>query len=377
MKLNEDLLMEAVKNAKDTTYLTHNYHPFPAKFVPHLPQILIKQFSSLGDKVLDPFSGSGTTLVEAMLLGRHSIGTDINPISVLASNVKTTPLSGAEIELIENCLTELEQADTAADYTKHIPEFHGRDHWFMPHVQNELAMLRLKITTRTKSESNTRHFLDLAFSSIVNLVSNQDSDTRYAAVEKNVPVGKPTKLLIQRASAMLERMKAFVNKAHDVTTDARLADSRQLDFIEDVSIDLLVTSPPYANTYDYYLYHKHRMNWLGLNWKGAMDDEIGSRNKHSSKKEEIDTYIDDMQQSFVQFARVMKPGAYAIFIIGDSVIRDVLHKADDIVRNIAEPLGFEWVDCITYDLGLASKMFSRSFRRTDKEEHIILLRRQG
>ena len=377
MKLNEDLLMEAVKNAKDTTYLTHNYHPFPAKFIPHLPQILIKQFSSLGDKVLDPFSGSGTTLVEAMLLGRHSIGTDINPISVLASNVKTTPLSGAEIELIENCLTELEQADTAADYTKHIPEFHGRDHWFMPHVQNELAMLRLKITTRTKSESNTRHFLDLAFSSIVNLVSNQDSDTRYAAVEKNVPVGKPTKLLIQRASAMLERMKAFVNKAHDVTTDARLADSRQLDFIEDVSIDLLVTSPPYANTYDYYLYHKHRMNWLGLNWKGAMDDEIGSRNKHSSKKEEIDTYIDDMQQSFVQFARVMKPGAYAIFIIGDSVIRDVLHKADDIVRNIAEPLGFEWVDCITYDLGLASKMFSRSFRRTDKEEHIILLRRQG
>lgn len=377
MKLNEDLLMEAVKNAKDTTYLTHNYHPFPAKFIPHLPQILIKQFSSLGDKVLDPFSGSGTTLVEAMLLGRHSIGTDINPISVLASNVKTSPLSGAEIELIENCLTELEQADTAADYTKHIPEFHGRDHWFMPHVQNELAMLRLKITTRTKSESNTRHFLDLAFSSIVNLVSNQDSDTRYAAVEKNVPVGKPTKLLIQRASAMLERMKAFVNKAHDVTTDARLADSRQLDFIEDVSIDLLVTSPPYANTYDYYLYHKHRMNWLGLNWKGAMDDEIGSRNKHSSKKEEIDTYIDDMQQSFVQFARVMKPGAYAIFIIGDSVIRDVLHKADDIVRNIAEPLGFEWVDCITYDLGLASKMFSRSFRRTDKEEHIILLRRQG
>ena len=377
MKLNEDLLMEAVKNAKDTTYLTHNYHPFPAKFIPHLPQILIKQFSSLGDKVLDPFSGSGTTLVEAMLLGRHSIGTDINPISVLASNVKTSPLSGAEIDLIENCLAELEQADAAADYTKHIPEFHGRDHWFMPHVQNELAMLRLKITTRTKSESNTRHFLDLAFSSIVNLVSNQDSDTRYAAVEKIVPVGKPTKLLIQRASAMLERMKSFVDKAHDVTTDARLADSRHLDFIEDVSIDLLVTSPPYANTYDYYLYHKHRMNWLGLNWKGAMNDEIGSRNKHSSKKEEIDTYIDDMQQSFVQFARVMKPGAYAIFIIGDSVIRDVLHKADDIVRNIAEPLGFEWVDCITYDLGLASKMFSRSFRRTDKEEHIILLRLQG
>ena len=245
----------------------------------------------------------------------------------------------------------------------------------MPHVQNELAMLRSTITNLTEPESSTRLFLDLAFSSIVNLVSNQDSDTRYAAVEKDVPVGKPTKLMIQRTTMMLDRMKDFVTKAEDVTADARLADSRQLGFIEDASIDLLVTSPPYANTYDYYLYHKHRMNWLGLNWKGAMDDEIGSRNKHSSKKEEIDLYVSDMQQSFVHFARILKPGAYAIFIIGDSVIRDVLHKADDIVRNIAEPLGFEWVDCVTYDLGLASKMFSRSFRRTDKEEHIILLRR--
>ena len=77
------------------------------------------------------------------------------------------------------------------------------------------------------------------------------------------------------------------------------------------------------------------MNWLGLNCERAMDDEIGSRNK--TQEEEIDLYVSDMQHSFVHFARILKPGAYAIFIIGDSVIRDVLHKADDIVRNIAEP----------------------------------------
>jgi len=375
MKLNEELLMESVKNAKLTTYLTHNYHPFPAKFIPQLPNILIQQFSKPGDAVFDPFCGSGTTLVEATLLGRHSIGTDINPISVLASKVKTTPLTAEEMGLIERITSTLEKSDPKTDYSEYVPEFHGRDHWFMPHVQNELAMLRSTIADLTEPESSTRLFLDLAFSSIVNLVSNQDSDTRYAAVEKDVPVGKPTKLMIQRTTMMLDRMKEFVTKAEDVATEARLADSRQLGFIEDKGIDLLVTSPPYANTYDYYLYHKHRMNWLGLNWRDAMDDEIGSRNKHSSKKEEIDQYVSDMKQSFVHFARILKPGAYAIFIIGDSVIRDVLHKADDIVRSIAEPLGFEWVDCVTYDLGLASKMFSRSFRRTDKEEHIILLRR--
>ena len=98
------------------------------------------------------------------------------------------------------------------------------------------------------------------------------------------------------------------------------------------------------------------MNWLGLNWKEAMDDEIGSRNKHSSKKREIDLYISDMEKSFRHFA-VLKPGAYAIFVIGDSVIRDVLHKADEIVRSISEPLGFEWIDCVTYDLDLQARCF--------------------
>ena len=81
---------------------------------------------------------------------------------------------------------------------------------------------------------------------------------------------------------MLERMKAFVNKAHDVTTDARLADSRQLDFIEDVA-SICWSLSSYANTYDYYLYHKHH-ELARPKLKGAMDDEIGSRNKHSSKK---------------------------------------------------------------------------------------------
>ena len=170
MFLNEELLMESVINAKDTTYLTHNYHPFPAKFIPHIPQILVEQFSKPGDRVFDPFCGSGTTLVEATLLGRSSIGTDINPISVLASKVKTTQLSPEEIGLIEKCISTLQESDPKADYSRHIPEFHGRDHWFMSHVQNELAMLRSTITNLTEPESSNRLFLDLAFSSIVRTV---------------------------------------------------------------------------------------------------------------------------------------------------------------------------------------------------------------
>jgi len=374
MVLSDTALISAVKDAKETTYLTHNFHPFPAKFIPQIPRILIEQFSEPGDTVFDPFCGSGTTLVESSLLGRNSIGTDINPISILASRVKTTPLDTDQVRLVSSTVSAIKDRSQEGRLSQDIPEFHGRDHWFMGHVQHELAMQREVIMAMTGDDTPERLFLDLAFSSVVNRVSNQDSDTRYAAIEKDVPQGRATALLEAKVDSMLPRMAEFSSSATGLTR-VELADSRELGFLSDSSIDLLVTSPPYANTYDYYLYHKHRMNWLGLNWKDAMDDEIGSRNKHSSKKEEIGLYSDDMQRSFEHFARVVRPGGHAILVIGDSVIRDVLHKADDIVRSIAEPLGFEWVDCVTYDLGLASKMFSRAFRRTDKEEHIILLRR--
>ena len=374
MVLSDTALISAVKDAKETTYLTHNFHPFPAKFIPQIPRILIEQFSEPGDTVFDPFCGSGTTLVESSLLGRNSIGTDINPISILASRVKTTPLDADQVGLVSSTVSAIKDRIQEGRLSQDIPEFHGRDHWFMEHVQHELAMQREVILEMTGDDTPERLFLDLAFSSVVNRVSNQDSDTRYAAIEKDVPQGRATALLEAKVDSMLPRMAEFSSSATGLTR-VELADSRELGFLDESSIDLLVTSPPYANTYDYYLYHKHRMNWLGLNWKDAMDDEIGSRNKHSSKKEEIGLYSDDMQRSFEHFARVVRPGGHAILVIGDSVIRDVLHKADDIVRSIAEPLGFEWVDCVTYDLGLASKMFSRAFRRSDKEEHIILLRR--
>src|SRR5271165_4146595 len=66
-----------------TTYLTHGLHPYPAKYIPQIPHALINALSHSGDTVADIFCGSGTTLVESMLLGRHAIGIDANPLSSL------------------------------------------------------------------------------------------------------------------------------------------------------------------------------------------------------------------------------------------------------------------------------------------------------
>ncbi len=89
----------------DTMYLTHSLHPYPAKFPPQLPNVILSKFGKKGQTVLDPFCGSGTTLVEARLLGFNAIGVDVNGLSSLLSKVKATPLSDEEIATIKDFIS--------------------------------------------------------------------------------------------------------------------------------------------------------------------------------------------------------------------------------------------------------------------------------
>ena len=84
-------------SAAKTAYLTHNLHPYPAKFIPQIPNALIQELSSSGETVADIFCGSGTTLLEALYLQRRAIGIDASPLAVLISRAKTTPLSGRRL----------------------------------------------------------------------------------------------------------------------------------------------------------------------------------------------------------------------------------------------------------------------------------------
>src|SRR3989338_8936038 len=95
-----------------TNHATHDFHPYPAKFIPQIPNNLIKIFTKENEVVYDPFCGSGTTVVESVLEHRRAIGNDANPLAVLISKVKSTPLSERKIGLIENALSKIVQSIT-------------------------------------------------------------------------------------------------------------------------------------------------------------------------------------------------------------------------------------------------------------------------
>jgi site-specific DNA-methyltransferase (cytosine-N4-specific) len=153
------------------------------------------------------------------------------------------------------------------------------------------------------------------------------------------------------------------------------ADSRNLDFIPDNSIDIIITSPPYANTYDYYLYHKFRKRWLDLDVKFAQYNEIGSRREYSSLKEKKEKWNEDLIKCFSEMQRVLKPNHFAFIVIGDSVIKKELIKIEKEISEFAPKIGFKVNEILSSDLSNHSKIFNPSYAQKGKKEHLIILQK--
>ena len=158
----------------DRAYASHNFHSLPAKFPPQLSRKFIQWLTGSGDLVLDPMMGSGTTILEAFLLDRRSVGFDIDPLALRLCKAKVT---AASVErLAETGHQVLEQANFALQHDTDLlvnllnSRFDGAsyefvNYWFLPETQFELIALIHQI--EKVQDRIIREFLELVFSAII------------------------------------------------------------------------------------------------------------------------------------------------------------------------------------------------------------------
>lgn len=349
----------------------HSIHPYPAKFISEIPRNLIKIIGVPKDTwILDPFCGSGTTLTEAQLAGIPSLGIDLNPIACLMSSVKTRPLTKSLVPFAEKTISEARNGMTNID----IPNIPNLDHWFKRVVQEEVARLLLAIDLIPDEEIEVKEALKLALSSILVRVSNQDSDTRYVAVEKNIHSDD----VYQNFLAASDRISSVKTSYRPKTWQAKIFQKNILTVTkEDISkpVGLVITSPPYPNAYEYWLYHKYRMFWLGYDPLAVKKSEIGARAHYFKKNHPtVDDFKKQMQFLLTLLHNVMVNGGHACIIIGRSKIHGEIIDNASIIMKIAEKVGFTTIEILQRKIAENRKSFNLSHANI-KTEHILVFKK--
>jgi len=350
--------------------ITHNgiegIHPYPAKFIAELPRALLGTLPIPPDTaLLDPFCGCGTTLAECQRMGLPSVGIDLNPIACLAARVKTSSRPFGLKKAVANVVEQARQ-DSAVT----IPPIPNLDHWFDRPIQHALAALTEAIDATSVV---FRDAMRLALSSIVVRVSRQESDTRYAAIEKNV-TGSDVFALFRRAAFRLDNALAERNyplaPADVFEADVLTFDPSRIG----TRIGMIVTSPPYPNAYEYWLYHKYRMYWLGFDPLAVKAREIGARAHFFKRNHHTEhDFARQMAQTLDLIRRVLVPGGYACFVMGRSRIHG---RIVDNVRIIEEAAaGFDRVFSTERTLSASRKSFNLSHANIRTERVLVLKRR--
>lgn len=350
----------------------HGIHPYPAKFVPQIPRHLLECFHAVvGGPVLDPFCGSGTTLVECQSLGIRSFGIDLNPIATLVSRVKTDPPTE---QLVPIASELVESASQLADGT--LPDIPRLDHWFTDGGSTALA--KLTRTLLTLGDRRVRDALSVALSRIIVRVSRQESDTRYAAVDRAINESDVYTLFLKSA-AMLDG--AFETTHGDMfhegapaeilTKDILLVDPSEMPF----EFGLIITSPPYPNAYEYWLYHKYRMYWLGEDPITVRNSEIGARHHYFSGTPATPVdFLDQMSHCFKLFRAITLPRAIVCVVVGRSIIRGQEIDNAKYLREAATNHGFDYAASATRKIPKTRKAFNPVHGTITTEKILIFSR---
>ena len=341
-------------------------HPYPAKFISQIPQKIIECLDIPKDTIIfDPFCGSGTSLITAQNMGYESLGIDLNPIATLITKVATSVMP----KDFNNKLISLKEKYKKIKI-KTLPEIPNLDHWFKKSIQVEIEKIYQSILF--EQDKNTRNIFFLALSSIIVRVSNQESDTRYAAVKKNISSSDVFSFFINVLESYQNVLSKHKLPLSTVITNNSLCINHS---IFQKKIGLTITSPPYPNAYEYWLYHKYRMYWLRYDPLLVKENEIGARPLYFKKEpENIENFKEYMSKIFSILYKNTIDNGYACFIVGDSKIHGEIIDNSEMIIQAAYENNFSPFAFIPREINQNRKSFNLINSRA-KLENILIFKK--
>lgn len=403
------------KNVKSTQQWTHGYHRYPAKFLPNLVEKLIEDYTTSNDVVADLFAGCGTTLVEAKIHGRKSVGVDINPVAELITKAKIQPIDPAKLlSRFEALVLRLENYD-AKKYKKVI--VHERlDYWFAKENKLKIAFIYERIL-RLRDE-NIKMFFLVALSNVLKNCSRWLQTSTKPQVDPNKIPSDPFKAFKLQAKQMIKKNEEFYNelsklKYINTSCEIRLEDARSTTITKN-SIGAIITSPPYVTSYEYADIHQltgfwfeyiadlqgFRKNFIGtfysLNQETHTISFLGQEivndllEKDKRTAKEVANYFNDMNDVIKEMHRILKPGGHACLVIGNTTFLDVKIKSAEVFVELLTECGFSMVDIIKRSIpnkliptirdkksGKFSKLGNDQSKLVYPEEYILIAKKKN
>jgi SAM-dependent methyltransferase len=382
---------------------THGFHVYPARMHPLTARRALGLLGlGPGALVLDPFCGSGTVLVEAMLAGARAVGVDAGPIAKLVAHAKTRLVSASarrELVTAARRLAALVVAEGKAarragyeapgprafpdvDPVKREERLRG---WFDPHVRRELEALAATIAR--EKDPGLRAILEAILSSILIKMSRRSSDTSGEPVARRLARGMAARLFAERAELLAAGLGALADDVPPGTpaAEVRAGDARALEKAGIIpgSVAGVVSSPPYAGTYDYVDHHALRMWFLGLPQAGLDDAEIGARRHFHGPAAAVATALVGWERAFLktlgEISRALAPGGRAALLVGDSLAGMGLASRavfiDDVIGRLAPRADLALVAAASQARVALGTWEQRAFADRPKREHLVLLER--
>ena len=341
---------------KERTKHVHRLHPYLGKFIPQLVEVFLRKYFAPGQTILDPFGGSGTTLVQANELGINSIGFDISLFNVILCRAKTATynLSKMQKEVLD--ILEKSRLSTTAPKAQqlslldadplatYLPEADNSylKTWFAPQALHELLiyrqliesegyeyqdLLRTILSRSARSARLTTHF-DLDFPKH----PQTEPYWCYKHSRECTPTQEAYKFLHRYSLDTIKRIEKFTAIRTDASVMVNHGDSRQIDF---PPIDGVISSPPYVGLINYHDQHAYAYHLLGLEKRD--NAEIGSATNGSSQKAQL-RYKQDIASVFHHALGAMPKGNRIIVVAADraNLYNDIAKLIDVEVEAILE-----------------------------------------